>query len=400
MSTLIVTLPWPAAPATGEIDYVLSPDGRTPGTHGQAAPALLPQPGGAGSEVVAVVPAQALAWHRLELPKGTTPTSPRLRAILEGMLEDRLLDEPEAVHFAVQPGAVPGSPIWVAVCDRAWLRAAVQTLESAQRPATRIVPEFSPGEPVTATLTGDPERAVLVLTSAGGVMAWPVHGTAALPPLPEDLTVLAEPAVAALAEQRLHRKVQLQQATTRQLLAAQSAWDLAQLDFASSGRARWIKRLSASWAQVLQGPQWRAARWGAGLLLLAQLAGLNAWAWKEKSVLDDKRNAIRTTLTSTFPSVKVVVDPPLQMEREVAALRQATGAASGRDLESMLASFSAAAPANAAPSAIEFVADEVRIKGVKFNGNEGQSVAAAMQGRGYSLRSEADVLVIRLEGGR
>ena len=181
MSTLIVTLPWPAAPATGEIDYVLSPDGRMPGTHGQAAPALLPQPGGAGSEVVAVVPAQALAWHRLELPKGTTPTSPRLRAILEGMLEDRLLDEPEAVHFAVQPGAVPGNPIWVAVCDRAWLRAAVQTLESAQRPATRIVPEFSPGEPVTATLTGDPERAVLVLASAGGVMAWPVHGGTAAP---------------------------------------------------------------------------------------------------------------------------------------------------------------------------------------------------------------------------
>ena len=72
-------------------------------------------------------------------------------------------------------------------------------------------------------------------------------------------------------------------------------------------------------------PEWRAARWGVAMLLLTQLIGLNAWAWKERSALQAKRDAVRTTLTTTFQSVRVVVDAPVQMEREVAALRQATG---------------------------------------------------------------------------
>ena len=53
--------------------------------------------------------------------------------MLEGLLEDQLLDEPEALHFALQPQARGGGPLWVATCDRAWLRAALQVLESAQR---------------------------------------------------------------------------------------------------------------------------------------------------------------------------------------------------------------------------------------------------------------------------
>jgi hypothetical protein len=69
------------------------------------------------------------------------------------------------------------------------------------------------------------------------------------------------------------------------------------------------------------------------LLLAANLIGLNAWAWKEQASWQSRRSAIDSTLTRTFPAVKVVVDAPVQMAREVAALRQATGAPSGSDLE-------------------------------------------------------------------
>ena len=51
----------------------------------------------------------------------------------------------------------------------------------------------------------------------------------------------------------------------------------------------------------------------------------------------DKREAIRNTLKQTFPQVRVIVDAPVQMEREVATLRQLAGVASTRDLESQLA---------------------------------------------------------------
>jgi general secretion pathway protein L len=81
-----------------------------------------------------------------------------MRTALEGLLEERLLDETDAVHFALQPGARAGEPAWVGVCDRAWLRNTLQILEAAGRHATRIVPEFAPeGSPALAVI-GDPEQ--------------------------------------------------------------------------------------------------------------------------------------------------------------------------------------------------------------------------------------------------
>ena len=71
MSTLIVTLPLPPAGSAPEYAWLLSPDGQGMGEHGSATAALLPQPAGAGAEVVAVVPARALSWHQVELRRTT-----------------------------------------------------------------------------------------------------------------------------------------------------------------------------------------------------------------------------------------------------------------------------------------------------------------------------------------
>lgn len=396
MSTLIVILPLQASGTAPGFSYVLSGDGLSADTHGTAAATLLPAPAGAGAEVVAVVPVRALSWHQVELPKGMTAGSPRLRAALEGLLEDRLLDEPDALHFAMQPRARAGEPVWVAACDRTWLRTAVQALEAAGRPAARIVPELSPGDVPELHVIGESDHPELVLADANGVAAWPLVA-ASLPALPAELPVLAEPGVAGQAEQALQRNVTLLQTSQRWLRAAQSPWDLAQFDLASSARARAFKKLSGSWAELLRAPQWRAARWGAALLVLANLAGLNAWAWKERSALNDKRNAIRSALTSTFPNVRVVVDAPVQMEREVAALRQATGSASGRDFEAMLGAVASAAPATAVPTGLEFTAGELRVKGLTLNPADAQTLNAGLRARGYAARSEGDALVLRQE---
>jgi general secretion pathway protein L len=371
------------------------------GSHASATAALLPLPSGAGAEVVAVVPVEALSWHQVDLPKGVTAAAPRLRAVLEGLIEDRLLDEPDTLHFALQPRAKSGMPVWVAVCDRAWLRAHVQALEAAHRPVSRIVPELSPGEPASVHVLGDPDRARLVLAEARGIAVWPLTASAlpALAHLPPDLPVLAEPAVAALAEEALQRKVALLQTTQRHLQAAQSPWDLAQFDLASSGRSRAFKKMGVRWGEWLNAPQWRPARWGVLALLLAQLVGLNAWAWKEQRALNAKRDAIRSALTSTFPKLKVIVDAPLQMAREVAALRQATGAASERDLEAILSAISASAPANVMPTAIEYVAGELRLStATPMAPAEQAPLAAGLQARGLALRSEGNTLIVRLEG--
>ena len=72
---------------------------------------------------------------------------PPLRAVLEGLLEDQLLDDPPALHFALAPGAANDGKTWVAVCDKAWLRSGLQALEAAGMAVARIVPERVPAAP-------------------------------------------------------------------------------------------------------------------------------------------------------------------------------------------------------------------------------------------------------------
>lgn len=402
MSSLLVLLPQEPVTGATEWDFALTPDGRTLQDHGKALAALLPLPRGAGAEVVAVVPIQALAWHRVDLPRGVAPNSPRLRAALEGVLEEQLLDEPEAVHLALQPAARAGEPAWVAICDRAWLRNALQQLEAANRPVGRIVPEFAPEGELALVVIGDPEQATMVASSADGVLALPLTHAALqlLPALPEDAPRLAEPAVAGLAEQVLQHKMALQQAPQRWLLAAQSRWDLAQFEFASSGRARALKKLATGWGDVLHSVAWRPARWGAALLVAANLLGLNAYAWKERSALDDKREAVRRTLAETFPNVRVIVDAPVQMEREVTALRQRTGTASTRDLDAMLAALAEAVPPGRTPAALEFNGSELKATGLALGSDEQREVTSQLKGLGYAATGDATHLVVTVEDTR
>ena len=398
MSTLTVHL----TPAGTEYDYVLSIDGREIQAQGRASAAMLP----AASEVIAVVDVRALSWHSLELPKGSVgargaqPT-PRLRAILEGLLEERVLDEPQQLHFALSPRAKPDAPVCVAACERAWLKAALLNLEGAGRAATRVVPEFAPDLTAQASawhVIGSPEHAQLVRETAQGVSVLPLDaGSVALALQCEvaGTTLFAEPAVAALAEQWFKRPVQLQQSAQRWLQATLSDWDLAQFDLVSSGGQRTFKKIGQAWRSLLQAPQWRALRWGALALVLVQLLGLNLWAWHEKSSLQARRAAISDVLTQTFPGVKLVVDAPLQMERELAALRQATGSSSGGDLESMLGALAMVRPPNRTLSGVEFSAGEARFKGLALTPEETSSVSARLKGQGYLARAEADALVMQ-----
>jgi len=411
MATLIVSLPLIMPGPGTEFDYVLTIDGLNTTRHGRATASLLPPLPGAVNEIVAVVPARALSWHRVDLPKtlldkgwlSRSGQSAQLRAALEGLLEEQLLDEPASLHFALAPEAPGDRAPWVAVCDRVWLSTFLQIFEQARRPFSRIVPEFAPtalddDAPPALHVTAGLESAQLILADTHGVTTFPLGSAAAtLLAWPESAAILAEPSVANQAEQLFKRPVTLQSAPQRWLQAARSAWNLAQLDLASSSRTRTLKNLTRHWNSLRHAPQWRAARWMAGMLLATQLIGLSALAWQERAALAYKQAALRETLLHTFPDVKVVLDAPLQMEREVIALQQATGAVSPRDLEPMLIALSTAAPANQALSEIEFTSGEARVKGLQLQADEATKLETQLQTKGYAIRSDGDGWLIRME---
>jgi general secretion pathway protein L len=158
---------------------------------------------------------------------------------------------------------------------------------------------------------------------------------------------------------------------------------------------RTCKSLNAFTNTLLRAPEWRAARWAAIAVVMVNLAGLQAWAWKEQSALTAKRSAIQNTLTSTFPDIRVVVDAPLQMSRAVADMRRQSGTASGADLETMLGHFQVAAPDATAPTAIEFVAGQLQLKGLDPAVPALADVANRLQSSGYIARWDNDALVVK-----
>lgn len=144
-------------------------------------------------------------------------------------------------------------------------------------------------------------------------------------------------------------------------------------------------------------PEWRAARWGVALLLLVQLAGINAWAFKERNALEAKRTSVRTILTQTFPSVQLVLDAPLQMAREVAALQQSTGEVAPPDFEPMLRALAASLPNARPPSAIDYGTGQLRLRGLGLTPAELPALSSALSPLGYSARAEGDLLLVQVD---
>jgi general secretion pathway protein L len=352
-------------------------------------------------EVVAVLPYSRLAWLRLQLPPASHGA--RLPHVLHGLLEDRLLDEPQHLHIAIPPDAErvarTGGPLLVAVCDKQWLRDVLTPLQAAGLTVQRLVPELSPSDTPLLHVMGEPEQSHSVFSHADGLTLLPPNTAqwSAFAGLATDtLQIYAEPAMVARVQATLQRQPLLQSAAQRWVQASQSAWDLAQGEWAQ-GRAQHAQRqIQAAWQTLRHAPAWRPVRWGFTALLVLHVVGLNALAWRERSELNAQEASLQSILKNTFPAVTLVIDAPLQMQREVDALQQKTGIASRTDFEPLLAAFADVLPAGQTPSHIHFTPHSLRVQGVTLDANA--PLTPALKTQGLQLRQDGnDTWVLQAE---
>jgi len=364
MSVLVIQLPprdrlrakSPTADAAGtwrlpqEWNFVLSSDGRTVAQAGQAALSLLPR----ADSVVLVLAEGDVGWHRAAIPRAPAG---RLRAALAGVMEEALLDEDEALHFALGPGAVAGREGWVAVTHRPWLQAALAALEGAGRTVERVVPASVPtasaADPARGHFfvadAGNEALPWLTLARADGVVCLRLAGglaRALLPAAGEAVRWTATPAAVTAAERWIGVPVPLQSDAERALEALQGTLNLRQFDLAA--RHRGSRALRAGSRRFFSAP-WRPVRVGLAALVVLHLAGLNAYAWQQRGLISSKRQAMTDLLRATHPGVRAVLDAPLQMQRETERLRAAAGRVGDTDLEALLAVAATAWPDGQGP---------------------------------------------------
>ncbi|WP_158235966.1 type II secretion system protein GspL [Limnohabitans sp. B9-3] len=396
---LIIALPHTSAHAATGYAHVHS-DGHSVTRSATGAAATLSAHAG---EVVAVVPHSRMSWLSVQLPPASH--GPRLMSVLHGLLEDRLLDDPQQLHLVLPPNsqalARTGGTTWVAACDKTWLREALAPLHAAGLTVQRLVPELQPTDTPTLHVVGEPDQSVSVLTQLEGVSVMPTNAASwrafqALNNGNTDaqndtaLQIYAEPAMVARVQSLLQRQPVLQSAAQRWVAASQSAWDLAQGEWAQGRSQRLQRGLQSAWQTLAHAPAWRAVRVGIAALVLLQIVGLNALAWREKSALDQQQQALQRILKTSFPAVSLVIDAPLQMQREVDALQQKSGHVSRTDLEPLLAALAGVLPAGQVPTQLHFVNAALRVHSLSLDDKATQSAQANLKTQGLSWRQEAN----------
>lgn len=405
MAILIITLPAQALKSATQLDYVISRDGTTLDTQSSAPWSLLPASARAAqaTQVVLVLPVARLSWHQVQLPPGAA-RSTRLRAVLEGLVEDQLLDDVADLHLALQQPLPAQGPAWLAACDKAWLLDCVREVEQAGFDISALVPELAPpvlgaAAPGQLYALDSPQGPQWVHSSTAGLTRWPLQAAvlAAIKPA-DDVPVWAEPAVAAQAEALLGRPLFLQTSAQRALLASQGAWDLAQFGIVASRGGRSFRRMAQGLQQFSSAARWRPVRWGLWAVLLVHVLGLNLYAYQQQAAVNQERRAMQAAFTSTFPKVQAVVDAPVQMQREVDQLRQRSGQLAPDDAEVMLSALMQSANFPAAPTAIHYQGGELKIEGLQLPASALAELTRAMQARGYQLQAQGAALSMRARG--
>ena len=381
--------------AQGQLDYVISSDGMRVNQVSQADARRLPAGHG---ETLVLLPWQVLSWHSVQLPPAV---GSRKTAVLHSLLEDELLQDPQDLLMVTAPGSATalrqGGWVQVAVCDKRWLRQALAPLQAAGFQVQRILPECQPvasNEPAKLYLLNELGEQRALLCDAHNVWLLPSPTASALTQA-SPVTVWADPAMVNHSARWHAQAPELLTTAQRWLQAARSDWDMAQDEWASNRRSRGWRLLQQGWRSLWSGPQWRSCRRSLLALALVQLVGMNVWAWQTQANRARQQHSLEQLFRQSFPQTGVVIDPGLQMQRELQQLRQQAGQLSPGDMEQMLNSLADAWPNTAMPERLDYQPGELRISGLPDDTVQ-QLGKHAWQAKGYDWQLQDRVAVWRI----
>lgn len=275
------------------------------------------------------------------LTRARVPTRSRAKILqaLPFALEDQLLGDPEAMHFAYAP-ATDGE-LAVAVTARARVEAWREAFAQAQWRVAALCPiTLSLPLHENAWSVGVDEQEILLRTGPYAGAAMPRQD--GVPPLARAMLDEARAADTAPAVLTIH-------APAADALAR--SWSDALALPVNAGEAQaWRPLNAAAPFDLLQGEadtlsHWRALgrRYLPALALFGALivAGffVNAWRWYRLSSEDAlQRKEMVALLKRAFPDTRAISDDPaLQMRRDLAVLRARSGAPSDNDFLALLA---------------------------------------------------------------
>lgn len=389
MSTQYLLLPPQEFQKELDLAFVQSPDGRSIMRQGYAPLVLLDKL----ANTVLIVPTQRLSFHLITLPKAPAA---KLRVALEGVLEELVLDDPAELAFAVAPQAQEKNATWIAVYEKAWMKTVLESFDLAGHKITRIIPQNHPSLTPHFEVQGNDDSPWLIRTDSTGVVSSPLKFSSYLCTniTPED-TIYSPPNLAIEAEKYTGREPVIRSVGQSMLHSASTNWDLAQFDIKVGGTSPALRKLKILFESFKYEKHWGFARWGVILLLLSQIIGLNFVAWQEYQQIKLKKQESTKIFQQTFPEVKLIVNAPIQMERQVDLLRQTSTSLGSNDFETLLSLIGSILPDEVHPTAYQYQNQELTITGLPNEAFIIQNMQAQAKQNGYELVLQGNNFVLR-----
>jgi len=343
-------------------------------------------------EIILVLPVSRVGFVRAQLPAGPAG---RLTKLAPFAVEDAVATAPEELHAVVLDETRDGARL-IAVLDRTWLAAAVSELESAGVSPDRAI--------VESVLIDDQQDAWTVVWAGdggfvtfGGIEAVTVDA-AVDDQAPLALRLAAEESGARGGPPR----------TMRVLLAGGAAppdvasWSES-LGVPVTVAGEWTPEefdaAGAACPDLLhagQADRWTDGEWLGRLRPAAILLGaivvahvlltVGDWArlaYEARSL----RSQMETLFRNAFPDAKAVVDPALQMRRNLTELRRSAGEADAGDLVPMLVKLSPAlASFGGSPQSLKFERGEIELQLPVAPGETRERLATRLQVPGLRVR--------------
>jgi general secretion pathway protein L len=169
--------------------------------------------------------------------------------------------------------------------------------------------------------------------------------------------------------------------------ASLSIWDAATGEWEQSRSFRFYRNIQKLYTEFMHHAKWSLARQALLGLVVLNLVGLNLWSWIEGVNIKSSEQELSKLLKETFPAIGLIVDPSLQMQREMKRLKHARGQSAAGDLESMLSAVAQQLPPNYRLQSFNYSANELRLNGVSKNLISGAGLNA-LEKAGYTLRAE------------
>ena len=303
------------------------------------------------SAAEAVLPAQRVLFARLRLPRVNAAT---IRELLPYAVEDRLLADPAQIHAVAGASNARGETV-VAVVDREWL---LHAIESFARAGVAVRSAWCESE----LASGAQGEWHVVWGSGRGLLVDDQGVAATFDPgdgVPLALRIALDEA-AARGDRPAALRVHTENGAALPDLARWSA-ETGVPCAASDAWEHHMATRPAAPLNLLQGElaprgafTWRFSRQAVVLvavIVALQLAFTAADAWRlerEHRALEARREAL---FREAFPEAKAVVDPELQMARNLGDLRRTRGQAGG---DEFLLQLTRAAERGAPVRGIEF----------------------------------------------